>query len=180
MVMKYLTAFRDWLLSVSVRDASTAPHIPLSIDQVLTVIERELGHFFSLGFRPLTKDMIHNYIKEGRLSSSISRRYSSEQVFLLYLISLIKPALPIASIVDAASRSEDIVAFSRRFARTAEEDFRRIAQEISVVEKANRADPTRAAELALRFATLAAAYQGAARALIADSTAKREEPKEAM
>lgn len=176
----HLSTLRDWLRSVSVRDASSGPTIPLTLDQVLTVIERELGSFSSLGFRPLTKDMVHNYIKAGLVSPSVGRRYNSDHVFLLYLISLIKTVLPIASIVDAVGAVENVSALSQRFARSAEEEFRRIAYELSAVDKAIREDPQRAAELALRFATMATAYQGTARALIADIKTGKKNDREKM
>ncbi len=67
------------------------PDIGLYMEQVLTLIENNLGRFFSdMGETPLTKSMVNNYVKAKLVEAPISKKYSRMAVASIIVIYILK------------------------------------------------------------------------------------------
>jgi len=90
------------------------PEIDLYMDQVITLMNRQLDPLYSETDKPLTPSMINNYVKDGVMPRPEHKKYNREHLTILSLICMLKPefALPeIRELVTALSRcysTEDI------------------------------------------------------------------------
>lgn len=75
------------------------PDIELYMDQILTIIQRELSLFnYSSLDKQLTSSMVNNYVKGEVIPAPISKKYSREHVAILEEICTLKQVLSIAEI----------------------------------------------------------------------------------
>ena len=72
------------------------PSLELYMDQILTLVDRELGETRrEEGEKLLTKTMVNNYTKEGLLKRIKGKTYSREHIRMLLLVYQMKQALPL-------------------------------------------------------------------------------------
>ncbi|MCR4804634.1 MAG: DUF1836 domain-containing protein [Clostridia bacterium] len=67
------------------------PAIDLYMDQVITMINTQLGPFFSqVGVQPITKNMINNYVKARIVSPPVRKRYPKLSVAMIIVVYILK------------------------------------------------------------------------------------------
>ena len=108
-----LTEFEEWLQkldSQSFCEWERLPDIDLYMDQVLTMMERQLHLYLrSSDDKPLTQSMINNYTKDGILPRAVDKKYSRSHLALLSVLAALKPILSISELrvlLSSLSESE--------------------------------------------------------------------------
>lgn len=76
------------------------PELELYMDQVITLMNKELEPFAVSGERLLTPSMINNYVKDGVLPRPNQKKYSKEHLSRLLMICLLKSVLSLPQIND--------------------------------------------------------------------------------
>jgi len=72
---------------------SRLPELDLYMDQVITLMSKELEPFSLEGERLLTPSMINNYVKDGVLPRPNQKKYGREHLSRLLMICLLKSVL---------------------------------------------------------------------------------------
>jgi len=89
----------DQLVESQHINAKDLPNINLYMDQVTTLMEKELGHTKRQEEdKVLTKTMINNYAKNNLLPSPEKKKYSRDQLLVLILIYYLKNVIAIKDI----------------------------------------------------------------------------------
>ncbi|HOO61002.1 MAG TPA: DUF1836 domain-containing protein [Bacillota bacterium] len=87
------------LLSPEFMEWDRMPDIGLYMDQVLTIMERQLKTFNRRNEeRTLTQAMINNYTKDGLLPRPVEKKYNREHIALLTILCALKPILSISDL----------------------------------------------------------------------------------
>ncbi len=67
------------------------PAVDLYMDQVITLINANLGAFFGrVGVHPVTKNMINNYVKAKIVSAPVNKRYPKVSVAMIIVVYILK------------------------------------------------------------------------------------------
>lgn len=67
------------------------PAVDLYMEQVITLINTNLGDFFSrAGIQPVTKNMINNYVKAKIVSAPVNKRYPRISVAMIIVVYILK------------------------------------------------------------------------------------------
>ena len=67
------------------------PAVDLYMEQVITLINTNLGDFFSrAGIQPVTKNMINNYVKARIVSAPVNKRYPRISVAMIIVVYILK------------------------------------------------------------------------------------------
>ncbi|MBR5641164.1 MAG: DUF1836 domain-containing protein [Firmicutes bacterium] len=67
------------------------PAVDLYMEQVTTLINGNLGDFFSsVGIAPLTKNMINNYVKAKIVQAPVNKRYPRLSVAMIIVVYILK------------------------------------------------------------------------------------------
>lgn len=96
----------DWVESVLRYDPISwdrLPELELYMDQVITLMNKELEPFAVSGERLLTPSMINNYVKDGVLPRPNQKKYSREHLSRLLMVCMLKSVLSLPQI-DATLR----------------------------------------------------------------------------
>ena len=89
------------------------PSLELYMDQILTLVDRELGETRrEEGEKLLTKTMVNNYTKEGLLKRIKGKTYSREHIRMLLLVYQMKQALPLQDLKRFLGGMEELLADS--------------------------------------------------------------------
>ena len=112
----------EWLESLTTEGVlgwETLPDIGLYMDQVLTLVDRQLS-VYSGGddARILTSAMVNNYIKDGLLPRAKAKKYTQEHLAILLMIATLKQVMSIRDIRRLLAGEEDpekVRAFFNRF-----------------------------------------------------------------
>ena len=89
------------------------PSLELYMDQILTLVDRELGETRrEEGEKLLTKTMVNNYTKEGLLKRIKGKTYSREHIRMLLLVHQMKQALPLQDLKRFLGGMEELLADS--------------------------------------------------------------------
>ncbi len=80
-----------------VLDPEQIPELELYIDQIITLMERNVGTQED-GQPPLTRTMIHNYSKAGLISPVKGKKYNKQHIMEMFAIYTLKNTLSIAQI----------------------------------------------------------------------------------
>lgn len=88
---------------------SQFPAIDLYMDQVVTYLERLLNIFgdTSDSSKTITSSMVNNYVKEGYLKRPVNKKYDRVHLVSLYIMSMLKPVLPIPLIARSLGNFND-------------------------------------------------------------------------
>ena len=88
--------------------AEEIPEIELYVDQIVTLLENNLGGLRRTeGEKLLTKTMVNNYSKDGLLKRIKGKKYSKEHVLMILLIVGLKRGLSVQDIGRLLSGEED-------------------------------------------------------------------------
>ncbi|MBR5296120.1 MAG: DUF1836 domain-containing protein [Clostridia bacterium] len=77
---------------------SDFPDIDLYMDQVISVLERYLAHFFPQEEKCITSTMINNYVKHHLLPPPENKRYSRRHLARLFMICIFKRFVQLSEI----------------------------------------------------------------------------------
>ena len=67
------------------------PAVDLYMDQVITLVNSNLGEFFAgIGIAPVTKNMINNYVKAKIVSAPVNKRYPRLSVAMIIVVYILK------------------------------------------------------------------------------------------
>ena len=94
---------RDWVeaaLSYGPISWDRLPELDLYMDQVITLMNKELGPFAVSDERLLTPSMINNYVKMDLIPKPVKKRYNREHIAYLLAITLMKQVLTISQVKD--------------------------------------------------------------------------------
>jgi hypothetical protein len=69
------------------------PELELYMDQVITLMNKELAPFSTNGERLLSPSMINNYVKDGVLPRPEQKKYSRDHLAMLLMICMLKSVL---------------------------------------------------------------------------------------
>ena len=93
-------ALERWLSALipdSFSDWGRLPDIGLYMDQVLTMMDRQMGFYKRADEdRSLTQSMINNYTKDGILPRATDKKYNQSHLALLSILCSLKPILSIS------------------------------------------------------------------------------------
>lgn len=149
------------------------PDLELYMDQVLTLLARELESFSAEDDKSLTSNMINNYVKDGVLPRPEKKKYNREHFSRLIMLCQLKNVLTIPE-VDTLLQSLQADGSARecfdRFMELRASAFASLQEELSLPEDA---DSHTQMDIALQLAIKANLYRWAAANLIAEE-AKRQ------
>ena len=67
------------------------PAVDLYMDQVITLINSNLGDFFGqVGIQPITKNMVNNYVKAKIVQAPVRKRYPRLSVAMIIVVYILK------------------------------------------------------------------------------------------
>ena len=92
-----------WLQAIRTSEPASwdaLPSLELYMDQVITLINREIDLFLTEKDRGITPSMINNYVKAGALPRPEQKKYNREHLATLFLICLLKAEFSIQEIRD--------------------------------------------------------------------------------
>lgn len=151
---------------------SQFPGIDLYMDQVVTYLEKLLN---ILGTEEpgkiITSSMVNNYVKEGYLKRPVNKKYDRVHLVTLYIMSMLKPVLPIPLIANSLNNfdnEQDYRSFFEEFAKLQDQAFNTVSQKLSaVLNQLNEEDYEKALRLfALQLTSEANAYRIAAEKIL--------------
>lgn len=133
------------------------PALPLYMDQVIMLLQAAVEPFSDEKERVLTASMVNNYVKQGLIPAPEKKRYTSDHVARLVMVTVLKRVLPMAEIsqtiqvlVDAYGMEEGYDLFCQRLEDMLALAFGANSQVIGPVEMEGTAqDPLNAALAAL-------------------------------
>lgn len=107
-IKQELSVFSSNLSSYKTESWSSFPSIDLYMDQVVTYLERLLDIFNNGDDKGkiITSSMVNNYVKEGYLKRPVNKKYDKVHLVTLYIMSMLKPILPIPLIAESLSEFE--------------------------------------------------------------------------
>ncbi len=107
-IKQELSDFSHTLSSFTTENWSQFPGIDLYMDQVVTYLERLLKLFDTdASGKVITSSMVNNYVKEGYLKRPVNKKYDRVHLVTLYIMSMLKPILPIPLIAGSLSNLTD-------------------------------------------------------------------------
>ncbi len=130
-IREELTDFSTALNEYSTESWNQFPGIDLYMDQVVTYLERLLKLFDTDATgKVITSSMVNNYVKEGYLKRPVNKKYDRIQLATLYIMSMLKPIIPIPLIAGSLSNLNDehnYQVFFEKLAKLQDEAFTDIA-----------------------------------------------------
>ena len=146
----------DWVALVSEYSPlawERLPELELYMDQVITMMNRQLEPFAIEGDRLLTPSMINNYVKDEVLPRPAKKKYSRNHLAMLMMICMLKSVLSLPEI-DAMLRGltadQEISSLYPEFVKNQSEALRQVASRVEGMEPKDEAAQYRMAlELAL-------------------------------
>lgn len=159
---------------------SQFPGIDLYMDQVVTYLEKLLSIFRAAGdSRIITSSMVNNYVKEGYLKRPVNKKYDRVHLVSLYILSMLKPILPIPVIANSLNgfeNEQEYQNFFEQLTKLQDEALKSIAERLSAaVEQLNESDYETALRLfALQLTSEANANKIAAEKILNSLNSKEQ------
>lgn len=168
--------FFSWLEEFRTRRPDSWEHVPdigLYMDQVVGYLNDQLAPFGrDRDAAVLTPSMVNNYVKFSYVSRPTRKRYSREQIAVLYLLCSMKQTLPIpdaAALIEQLTASEkngSIEAVYRSFIAEQAEEAQRVAAEVLKAKEGGREELM---QTALKLTLRAEAMRLTAERMISDA-----------
>jgi hypothetical protein len=180
-IKKELSDFSNALSSYETESWRNFPSIDLYMDQVVTYLERLVNIFGEVGdtSKVITSSMVNNYVKEGYLKRPINKKYDKVHLVTLYIMSMLKPILPIPLIANSLGdfqNEQEYQNFFEDLTKLQDESFNKISNKLSAaLEQINEDDY----ETALRLFALQLTSEANARRIAAEKilfTLNKREP----
>lgn len=166
---------REWAENISELEMipwNSFPELDLYMDQVITLMNRQLESLYVESDRPLTPSMINNYVKDDVMPRPSHKKYNREHLTVLSLICMLKPefTLPeIRDLVTALSRFYSNEELYGAFCQAQTAYLREAAEQLRPLEDMGEAERYR---LAMDLALEANAKRIAATRLLSSLTPK--------
>lgn len=141
------------LSSFSLPDYASLPEIELYMDQLTGYLNKLLCKICkSEDGAPLTANRINNYVKDGRIARPVQKKYSKDQIAMLYMLCCTKQnlALPEASALLLMLGKNGTEPLYEDFRSLQEEIVKKCATELGETERAEDSLLEKALELVLR------------------------------
>lgn len=151
--LEKLFSTADELKSFSLPEYSALPEIDLYMDQVTSYLNKLLCRVCrSEDGSPLTPNRINNYVKGGYIERPLQKKYSREQIAMLYMLCCAKQNLtiPEASALLGAYAEESVGALYEKFKALQEKTVQNCAAELAGTDADRTALLEKALELVLR------------------------------
>ena len=184
-IKQELSDFSNTLNSFRTEDWSSFPNIDLYMDQVITYLEGLLNIFSDPDdtSKIITSSMVNNYVKEGYLKRPVNKKYDKVHLVTLYIMSMLKPVLPIPLIAKCLSNFENeqkYQTFFEELTKLQDEAFTKVSDKISSsLDQINGEDYETALRLfALQLTSEANAHRIAAEKILS-ILEKNSDPKQA-
>lgn len=167
----------DWAASVEEyqpTDWDRLPELDLYMDQVITLMDKQLALFSGDSERLLTSSMINNYVKDGVLPRPEAKKYSRKHLAMLLMICMLKSVLTLPethAILEGMGAGNGVEELYPDFSSIHQQAMQETAQRISA---SREQDPSSLYRLAMTMALEANARRIAA-ARILDSLTPRED-----
>ncbi|HEX2925528.1 MAG TPA: DUF1836 domain-containing protein [Ruminiclostridium sp.] len=149
------------------------PAIDLYMDQVITYLERLLNIFGENNDsgKTITSSMVNNYVKEGYLKRPVNKKYDRVHLVSLYIMSMLKPILPIPLIAGSLNNfqnEEEYHDFFGQLTSLQDAAFKNVSQKLaSVINQISDEDYETALRLfALQLTSEANAHRIAAEKIL--------------
>jgi hypothetical protein len=161
----------DSLNSYKTESWSQFPSIDLYMDQVVTYLERLLTIFGDKvdKNKVITSSMVNNYVKEGYLKRPVNKKYDKVHLVTLYIMSMLKPILPIPLIANSLKNfdnEQEYQKFFEELAKLQDEAFNKVSQNLhTVLEQISEEDY----KASLRLFALQLTSEANARRIAAES-----------
>lgn len=127
-----LNEIADSIKNFKAESWSQFPNIDLYMDQVITYLERLLNIFEKpTNNSIITASMVNNYVKEGYLKRPVNKKYDRDHLATLYILSMLKPVLPIPLIADALkgfNNEKDFKDIFEEFGNLQNQAFQEVAE----------------------------------------------------
>lgn len=135
-IKQELSVFSNTLSSYKTETWSSFPSIDLYMDQVVTYLERLLDIFIDGDDKGkiITSSMVNNYVKEGYLKRPVNKKYDKVHLVTLYIMSMLKPILPIPLIAGSLSEFESEQKYKEFFenlTKLQDEAFSKVCDKLS-------------------------------------------------
>ncbi len=160
-----LMDFSNTLGSHRTEDWSQFPGIDLYMDQVVTYLEKLLNIVGAEDTgKIITSSMVNNYVKEGYMKRPVNKKYDRGHLVTLYIMSMLKPILPIPLIAHSLNNFNDeqeYRSFFEELAKLQDQAFNTVSQKLSAaLDQLNEEDYEKALRLfALQLTSEANAYR---------------------
>ncbi len=183
-ITQELSDFSNALSSYKTESWSSFPSIDLYMDQVVTYLERLLDIFNDSDDKGkiITSSMVNNYVKEGYLKRPINKKYDKVHLVTLYIMSMLKPILPIPLIAESLSEFENeqkYQVFFENLANLQDEAFSKVSDKLSsAINEINEENYETALRLfALQLTSEANAHRIAAEKILDTLNKKKDQLK---
>lgn len=135
-IKQELSNFSGALNSFRTESWSSFPNIDLYMDQIITYLERLLNMFNDVDdtSKIITSSMVNNYVKEGYLKRPVNKKYDKVHLVTLYIMSMLKPVLPISLIAKCLSNFENeqkYQIFFEELTKLQDEAFSKVSDKIT-------------------------------------------------
>lgn len=150
------------------------PDIPLYMDQVLTLMNRQTIRFDEED--KLTSAMVNNYIKDGVAPRAEGKRYNAAHLAHLTMIRVLKQVLPVKDVALLTGSAAEVESSYERFCADLSSALNSAADQIS-----DSFEEDDLADIAMRFSLLSYAYGLAGRRmteLLRGETPSKKAPKD--
>ncbi len=169
MLRQDLSEFSADLSTFKTESWNQFPGIDLYMDQVITYLDRLLKLFDTdASGKVITSSMVNNYVKEGYLKRPVNKKYDRVHLVTLYIMSMLKPILPIPLIAGSLSNlanEEKYHTFFEELAKLQDEAFSRVSSMLSAnIEQLSEEDY----ETSLRLFALQLTSEANARKIVAE------------
>lgn len=169
MLRQDLSEFSADLSKFKTENWNQFPSIDLYMDQVVTYLDRLLQLFDTdASGKVITSSMVNNYVKEGYLKRPVNKKYDRVHLVTLYIMSMLKPILPIPLIAGSLSNLTDEAkyhTFFEELAKLQDEAFSKVSNMLSAnIEQLSDEDY----ETALRLFALQLTSEANARKIVAE------------
>lgn len=176
-----LLEFSSALRAFKTESWSRFPSIDLYMDQVVTYLERLLLLFDTdAAGKVITPSMVNNYVKEGYVKRPVNKKYDREHLVSLYILSMLKPILPIpliASSLGSFGNEQQYQNFFEELAKLQDNAFSDISEKLSAALEQTALEDY---ETQLRLFALQLTSEANARKIAAEkilSTLNSQKPK---
>ncbi|MDF2987384.1 MAG: hypothetical protein K0R50_2894 [Eubacterium sp.] len=168
-IKKELADFSNALSEYTTENWNQFPGIDLYMDQVVTYLDGLLKLFDTEDSgKVITSSMVNNYVKEGYLKRPVNKKYDRVHLVTLYIMSMLKPVLPIPLIAGSLSRfnnEQQYQSFFEELTKLQDDAFSKVSNMLSTaLEQLNE----EAYETTLRLFALQLTSEANARKIAAE------------
>lgn len=168
---------REWISRMSEVEMipwNSFPELDLYMDQVITLMNRQLEPLYVDSDRPLTPSMINNYVKDGVMPRPSHKKYTREHLTVLSLICMLKPEFTLPEIRELVSALSGFYATEELYNAFCEAQAAHLSEAAERLAPLDELSEAQRYRLAMDLALEANAKRIAATRLLSSLTPKQE------